>query len=613
MALFAKKDKLLNSLRDDFDAAKEVQETYDGEWKLCLAFLGGAQYTQYDRTRRTIDEAPRPTTPRRRRRPVHNLIAPNFDIVTSKLGAFIPHLIALASSPEKNDISASKIATALLYYQRQKTELNFHIQDFIDVLVALGTAIIWGQYNPFYSPPININLFGENAVINSGEVEYKVLMPWQVFPDPTAYKPREARWTELLDIVDRDEAAGLWGVSKDKLPEMPETGLRSYSEFYIPMSHNSAPIINKKRRRDKPPTVIHHRFDKPSKTYPRGRWVVWTENAVLYSQEELPYGMDDFPFAVARYRCLPSRYWGRGLVSDLVQPQITRNFNLGRMAEYMDMMAFPPVLNPRGAIHPKDRESWTGDPGQMLDYNPIGAEPHYMQGPPGFNMTEFGVASADMGEISNIPPVVKGISPARERISGTAVNSLRAEHQEALGKPLKEIIHAYEHMGKLGLHIAAEHYEDSRVFYILGPQRTQQWFALGINNQANISQENQITFEDFRAMIRSGIDVIVEADPGTPMTRQERQEFALSLLDRLGRMNPMFMPMAIKMLSAGGVYSDFWAMLEMGAFGNMMGGPNPQEMGQQMAQQAAMQGGGANTNALPPELLQLVQAEAGGI
>ena len=106
-----KKGTLLQSLKHDFDAAKEVQDSYDGEWKLALAFLGGAQYTQYDRARRTIDEAPRPTTPRRRRRPIHNMIAPNFEINTSKLGAFIPQLVALAGTPESNDMAASKVST----------------------------------------------------------------------------------------------------------------------------------------------------------------------------------------------------------------------------------------------------------------------------------------------------------------------------------------------------------------------------------------------------------------------------------------------------------------------------------------------------------------------
>lgn len=618
MALSQKSISLLDNLKEDFKASKEVQESYDGEWKLALAFLGGAQCTQYDRLNRTIEQAPTAPTPRRRRRPIHNLIAPNFEIVTSKLGAFMPQLIALAGSPDEDDQAASRVSTALLYRQRNIAELDAYMQDFIDVTVALGTGVIWGQYNPYAQPPVYLDKIDPTTgsiiidssgrpvteEIQQGDVQYKVLMPWQIFPDPTAYNHREAQWTELVDIVDRDEAAKIWRVKKEDLPEISETGMKSYSEFYIPMSNNAAPFHNEKKRRDKPPTAIHHRFDKPCAAYPRGRWVVWTDKQILHQQDSLPYGLPGFPFAIATFRKLPSRYWGKGMVSDLIQPQITRNFNLGRMAEYMNMMAFPPVLNPHGALLPKDKESWTGDPGQMVDYIPGNGEPHYMAGPPGFNMTEFSVASADMGEISNIPPVAKGVSPARERISGTAVNALRAEHQEALGKPLRDIMRAYQHMGKVGLHIAADKYEDVRIFYILGPKRSQQWFSVGMEGipENFIPKKNQVSFDKFRQMIKTGMDVIVEADPGVPATRQERQEFVLGLLDRLARMPPQFLPMAIKMLSAGGIYGDIWATLGMGVFNEMMGGQSPEAMGQEMVASQEMQ-----NSEVPPEIMRALQ------
>jgi hypothetical protein len=305
---------------------------------------------------------------------------------------------------------------------------------------------------------------------------------------------------------------------------------------------------------------------------------------------------------VITYNRLPCQWYGVGAIAPSRQAQATRNFNLGRMAEWMDECACPPLLIPEGAMRPSEERNFTGSPGQKVKIYDPARRPEWMP-PPAFpNMSEFMSAGSDLDAIMNIPAVAKGVSPVTDRISGVAVDGLVAKHQEALGKSLREIVRALEHISKVGLYIAAAKYVDSRVFYILGKVRTQAWFQIGDIPTPGVPPDNSLSLDKFRRMVESGCDVVVEADPGAPMTRAERRRELFGLFQTIGATPPPLWPVLFQFLGYG-LTEDLTALLGMGAFSQMMGMAPPQDLMAQAAQQAqrgGMPGGnGPMAGALP--------------
>ena len=613
MNVFKLPDPVIGKLKADYDASEEIQRSYDEEWKLNLSFLGGDQNVRYNRVEQTVDRIADFYRPgeRKRRRPVHNLIMPRYEIITSKLQAYLPKMVAIPTSPDQEDVSGARVSTALMDYQRRIAKLDVHTSNAIDISVALGTTCLFGDFNKYAQPPVYIEEYNEmtgeteETMIDGGEISYRALMPWQCYPDPTALSPQEIKWVDFINPVDPEDAAAYWKKDKKLFPATDDFHKRGFTEYQTASPFSK--IVTRGRRRDKPQAMEHHRFDLPCVQHPNGRWIVWTENGVLYEEDRLPYGMREFPFYWLTYRRIPGSVWGEGLITGLRQMQMTRNFILGRLAERRDLVSCPPLLEPIGSLPPEESETFSGDTGAKIKYYPGSGEPHFMQPPPPEPMQEMMIATGDIDQNANIPAVMQGISPARERVSGVAVDSLRAEAQEALGKGMKDVIRALEHMGKVGLYIAADKYTEDKVFYVLGKQRSQTWFSLG-SQVPGVPPQNTLSLEAFRRQVQSGMDVAVEADPGIPMTRSERRREIISLFQTAGQIPPQLWPILFESLGHT-MTEDVIATLGRGAFSQQMGQAPPENQ----IEQAAMQ---AQQGPPPPQaqdMMNFINQQMGGM
>src|SRR5262245_59734954 len=85
--------------------------------------------------------------------------------------------------------------------------------------------------------------------------------------------------------------------------------------------------------------MVYTGYEMPSVEYPKGRTFTWTENKKLATSNQLPYllrGRPHHGIIFFRYHMVPGRFWGKGIVEDLVGPQRQRNRARSQLIEMKD-------------------------------------------------------------------------------------------------------------------------------------------------------------------------------------------------------------------------------------------------------------------------------------
>ena len=620
---------LLEQLKADFRDSRKAQEGMDREMKLNLAFISGNQWVRWNPTKQSVDSIQKSNldaTKRPRRRPVHNLILPNWQTIVSTVTSYLPKCIALPGSEDKEARVAARVSTALCEYQRVRANVEAQCRNLAGMAYALGTAVIFGEYDPYANRPILIDepmqgMMGQPMMdemsgqpmmrqreVQSGEMEVKILPPWQCYPDPNAPSPEETEWIDIIDYLPQLTAEKKYQAKAKDLPVTRDSRLENFNQLY-----NQSPLatVSREPRADLPHTIVHHRFDLPCASYPEGRWIIWTESAILY-KGSLPYGMNQFPLAVMTVSRPPCQWYGIGVISPARQPQATYNFNLGRMAEFMDSHAAAVLIYYEGSMRPDQEKTFNGASGSKVKINSPGLKPEYLH-PPAFpHMNEMMIAKGDIDAVMGVTAAAKGLSPVSERLSAPAFQSLTQQYQQGQTESLKELIACLQHIQTVGLYIAAAKYDDTRMFYVLGKERSQSWFQIGGQPRESVAEGNHISFDGFRKMVEGGVTVVVEADPGVPMNRSQRRAEVFQLFQMLGSTPPQLWPVLFRLLGYG-MTEDIYATLGMGGFAQLMGQSSPESMIQEASQQASQPSGGGGQGDVPPALMNMLNTISQGM
>lgn len=169
--------------------------------------------------------------------------------------------------------------------------------------------------------------------------------------------------------------------------------------------------------------IVYHYEEAPTPEFPTG--------ILLVALDSLPLAIDELPLRTryswehAGYHRVPGRFWCRGMVEDLIDPQDQIN----KLEQFLrvndDHNAQPTWLMPEQAQVPEGTNA--NKPGTQLKYKwPFKPEPIQGVSMPVQIIQRRAMYVEDMDEISNVRNVLMGNAPAGVR-AGVALNRLREE------------------------------------------------------------------------------------------------------------------------------------------------------------------------------------------
>lgn len=272
-----------------------------------------------------------------------------------------------------------------------------------------------------------------------GDVATAIVEPFRIAIDPLATSLHTAGWImeyaiQSLDWIKQNYGKtdpGYTGLADTVKEEASLSG--SMQRFYQLKNSSGVKndLITGRNGSDKGSTeltnsaVVKEYYEKPSALNPNGRMVVIANGVCLYAGESPCSGPDEgdwHPYSDFRWELVPGRYWAKGPLDAICELQKRLNSIDATIILTRKTMAIPQKLVPKGSgIAPG---SWTGRPGQQIDYNQEAGVPS--------TVPAAGVDASVFKEREQVIEEMKMISGAMDILTGDRPPGVNAASAFAL-------------------------------------------------------------------------------------------------------------------------------------------------------------------------------------
>lgn len=258
-----------------------------------------------------------------------------------------------------------------------------------------------------------------------GDVSTTIIEPFRIAIDPLATDMHTAGWVMEYAIQSLDwiktaygkMAPGYTGLA-DTVKE--ESSLSGSMQRFYQLKNSSGvknDLITGRNGSDKGSTeltnsaIVKEYYERPSQMHPKGRMVVVANGVCLYAGDSPCEGPDQgdwHPYSDFRWELVPGRYWPKGPLDAICELQKRLNSIDATIILTRKTMAIPQKLVPKGSgIAPG---SWTGRPGQQIDYNQEAGMPS--------TVPSAGVDSSVFKEREQVIEEMKMLSGAMDILTG---------------------------------------------------------------------------------------------------------------------------------------------------------------------------------------------------
>jgi len=431
-------------------------------WMQSIYFLLGDQHIWYNPTSRQFETMPTAKSNDWLPRPTTNLIQPAVSTLVSNMTRNKPNADVVPNSPNEKDMSAARIAAKI---QDAKWEDDDEQQKNIEAAywsVTCGTVFRKDYWDTSYSKIVRIprtEIITEQSMDEMGQIQFtqkeepvydekgipqfdeiplgdnavEIVDPFRMTVDPNASNDNSLSWLMESSIqklhwikenYDKEDE-GYTGEAKNVKAETDLSTMVALRQRLKTLSTRGAggfvgstagtsggPEIFVKNA-----AIVKELYIRPTKKYPRGQLIVSAGGKILYRGDSPDYdGSPDswHPYTIFRYEIVPGRFWGKGAVEDLVEPQRKINAIDSMLILNRKTMVAPQRLIPHGCGVPEGY--WNGAPGLQIQYRPVGAngaKPEVIPGTPLPNQVyqEREVTKNEMSQIARINEVLQGIRP----------------------------------------------------------------------------------------------------------------------------------------------------------------------------------------------------------
>ena len=433
-------------------------ENYHGKWTEYIAYLEGDQYCYYSKTLDALQNI-EPLVEREVKN-VYNRILP---IIRQQWGEIrYPHSFYVEpNTAETEDKRAAAISSILIEYTNVLRSFNHKIN------FAKLWALVTG--NVFWKEWWNKNLFGYTQgkdgkpTKESGDIDYNWVNPFNVRPDPHGKCREEWRWFIEGKLVPKSLVEDEFGLERGILPEesftQVEKGLFQRSDAIKPKE----PMIIRKER-----------WERPTKNYPKGRFIVTAGGFLLYDgpspapEADIPY------FQLMGIMPILDEQVGDSSVRIAQAAQRQLNRFASMVDEHIQYFR-PKAMIPRGSLTQRERASFCRAGIDFIEFNPTGYGNPYWQSPPG--LPEIVVRwllfqEAEIETETSVRKTLQGQLPKyASRASGELFRGLVAQDQKVLYPAIEDQEVQLQAAMKYRLQLIQKHYSQARMVKVTGKNK----------------------------------------------------------------------------------------------------------------------------------------------
>jgi len=449
-------------VKEQFDSAYRARQEMELEWAQALAFFEGRQWFRINSQTRNLVQLQNPSEANRYM--TVNKIRPLIDGVVGKLTQVAPDCRAVPLSQNPKDQKAADEANFIAGHYTRKFARETQTKERVRWACVTGTSYVkvyWDAKSEVIMPYRSLDT-GEITGYESlplGDVEEEIVPCFNVFIDPKAARDADVRFIIHASIkplswfVDNYGEAGK-GVQADAL-----SGVNAgYVDAYLEGANGSGngwvqPSSSRLNNTDtkKHAAIVFEYWEKPTARYPKGRYIVTTNNKLLYAGDWPYKKRDEFPFIPLRWQPRSGTSYGHSLGFDLTPLQLTYNRVYSRALEQFEQNK-DYVIVERGSNIGAEAFQQTGDDIDDKSriyrkvYHNRGTQPPQIMRAPGISADLFPfmqMIEKDMQDIAGLHDVSQGQAQAGtpaeavtllQRADNTQHSYIRADIEVSIAK-----------------------------------------------------------------------------------------------------------------------------------------------------------------------------------
>ncbi len=481
---------------------------YHRTWWLSVAYYAGLQWVNWNETYTKL--ADRKVPPWRRLYQA-NMIFPmvmrNFSKITAdQTTPFVP-----PATIDRDDIKSARLAEKAI-------EHGIHVSNYDEArddarlwALVCGSGFVKFTWNPSKGPIVE----QDGKAIPLGEIEADVASPFSIRIPQNAATHKHLPWMIQITTRHMEYVHERWK-DKAKYVTPDSTGAReNFLEDRVQSIVGIRGFTSTLDTEHEPNAVkIVEMWCRPFAGKPKGMHIIVANGVVLETQDENPYeemGIG-LPYVHFKYASIPGRYWGMGLVEQIIFPQREYNVSRSQVIENQNLMSRPKWLVPRG--HGLPRVAITSEPGEIIEYNAALPKPEQVAVAPlpNYVLDHQQRCINEMQEIAGQHDVTQAKAPASVR-SGVAINLLQQQDSAVLGMPIKNDRRANERAFTFMLKMMMDRYEEPRVLQVFG-------------------RDEALNIEAFRGIdLRGHTSVRLKAQSGLLETPEGRRQAVLDYIE----------------------------------------------------------------------------------
>jgi len=456
-------------------AALDDQKQYLPTWYMNIAYFIGLHWSEWNNASNWMQNKPLATW---KVRFVANLIMPTIRTEAAKLLKSNPYISVTPANSTQPAESAARMGTRIMegkYYEDNFQRKLYHLVMWFLVCGSSFMFTLWDKNKgKRWSEKVTDPETGEeiDKLFTMGDVVDEIDGPFNVLLEPAAPEDfNEHQRIMRVRVRDVDFLKDKYGVEvpPEPIDEATMFQFRVGSLIGLQRSHGIMPAT---RKRDlKNVALVKEFFELPTGKHPNGLHQMYANGVELEESGNLDYwymGERAIPASKFDHMTIPGRAWGESIIPHIAPANILFNKMTSQAIENSNLLGRPKIISPQGSL---DEEAFTDEPGEIIEYRPIGGNKPEPFKPP--EMPQYAIQLRDsmpqlMAEISGIHDVARGKLP-RRATSGKAIDLLQDADDTRIGLTTKNLGSSLQRAMSIKLELMKKHYTENRLIKKLGP------------------------------------------------------------------------------------------------------------------------------------------------
>lgn len=489
----AKYSELISYADNCFSLCKRNRMQFERQWYLNIGFYFGKQNIMWSSeavgpSGKLVD----PPAPKWRVRLISNQIRRYVRKEYAKMIQESPTGYVVPDSNEDSDVFAARAGDSILDFLMRETKFKREMRWACFWASVCGNGFIKDWYNR--ADP------EEDSMGDMPEIQ--AITPFHFYvPDVT--NPDLERQPYCIQV----SAKQVQWVNKTYGSDLKGEG--TSSQGILEDKFLGAMGITEKMTKDV--VYVKEAWFKPGGYFEKGAVVVWTDDTLLWFQEEYPFSHNEFPFTKIDH-IATGRFYNESIITDLIPLQKELNRTRSQIIESKNRMAFPQLIAPKGSVDPR---TVTSEPGIIIFYTPGFNPPVAAQQPglPNYVIQELDRIKEDMDDISSQHEVSRGQAPPGVE-AATAISYLQEQDDSVLSDVIFSIEQGTEKIGRHFLFYVNEYWDMSRKIQVVG------------------SSSQFEAFEFSKANLKGNTDYVVQSGSAYPRSKAGKEAQITSWMDK---------------------------------------------------------------------------------